>query len=258
MDDLAQPLLDFIMAHRDWAIAVMFITAFGESFAFLSMLFPGTTLLIAAGALIQSGALSYSADHDRRDPRRGARRLRCPTGSAANAAAPLAGIWPFSRNPQLSPAASCFFERHGGKSVFIGRFFGPVRAVIPLAAGIMQMPRGQFWLANVTSALVWAPMLLFAGDAARPCRRDGWSARTNTVLLVFVGITLFGIVAALWAALRAARSKGWRRACPESSTVGASELEAASGVRPPQLTPAPCAAAAVGRLLGETRHAPPI
>ena len=58
MDHLAQPLLDFIVAHRDWAIVVMFITAFGESFAFLSILFPGTTLLIAAGALIQTGALS--------------------------------------------------------------------------------------------------------------------------------------------------------------------------------------------------------
>ena len=55
MDDLAQPLLDFIRAHQDWAIAVMFITAFGESFAFLSLLFPGTTLLIAAGALIKTG-----------------------------------------------------------------------------------------------------------------------------------------------------------------------------------------------------------
>jgi len=60
MDHFAQPLLDFVVAHRDWAIAVMFITAFGESFAFLSLLFPGTTLLIAAGALIQTGTLPYA------------------------------------------------------------------------------------------------------------------------------------------------------------------------------------------------------
>jgi len=72
-------------------------------------------------------------------------------------------MWPFSRHP------SCC-ERHPllrqarRKSVFIGRFFGPVRAVIPLAAGVMRMPRGWFWFANFTR-LVWAPMLLFVGDA---------------------------------------------------------------------------------------------
>jgi hypothetical protein len=52
MEHLTEPLLEFIKAHQNWAIAIMFITAFGESFAFLSLLFPGTTLLIAAGTLI--------------------------------------------------------------------------------------------------------------------------------------------------------------------------------------------------------------
>ena len=59
MEHLAQPLLDLIKAHQNWAITVMFITAFGESFAFIGLLFPGTTLLIAAGALINDGTLPY-------------------------------------------------------------------------------------------------------------------------------------------------------------------------------------------------------
>ena len=57
MEDLAQPLLAFIEAHQSWAVALMFITAFGESFAFISLLFPGTTLLIAAGTLMKDGTL---------------------------------------------------------------------------------------------------------------------------------------------------------------------------------------------------------
>ena len=61
MDDLAQPLLDLIKAHSDWAAAVMFITAFGESFAFVSLLFPGTTVLIAAGTLLSGGTLPYAS-----------------------------------------------------------------------------------------------------------------------------------------------------------------------------------------------------
>src|SRR4051812_32808391 len=130
MDDLAQPLLDFIKAHQDWAIAVMFITAFGESFAFLSLLFPGTTLLIAAGTLMQTGSLPY---------------MPVLVGAVAGAVlgdsvsywfgrrfgGGIARMWPFSRNPDLLPSGIRFFQKHGGKSVFIGRFFGPVRAVIP-------------------------------------------------------------------------------------------------------------------------------
>ena len=61
MDDWAQPLLDVIKAHPDWAAAVMFITAFGESFAFVSLLFPGTTVLIAAGTLLSGGTLPYAS-----------------------------------------------------------------------------------------------------------------------------------------------------------------------------------------------------
>ncbi len=51
--------------------------------------------------------------------------------------------WPFTRHPELLPRGYAFFDRHGVKSVFIGRFFGPLRAVIPLVAGITRMPRAR-------------------------------------------------------------------------------------------------------------------
>jgi membrane protein DedA with SNARE-associated domain len=205
MDDIVQPALAFIAAHAHWAAAVMFVTAFGESFAFLSLLFPGTTLLIAAGTLMSDGTLPYA-----------------PVLIGAVAGATLgdsvsywigrrfgggiARVWPFSRNPEMLPAGIRFFERHGGKSVFIGRFFGPMRAVVPLAAGLLQMPRGWFWLTNIASALVWAPMLLFVGDAAGDLG-ERLIGETNTFVLVFGGLTLFGVAGIVWAMLRAARSK---------------------------------------------------
>jgi len=205
MEDLAQPLLDVIRVHSDWAGVVMFVTAFAESFAFLSLLFPGTTVLIAAGTLMSAGTLPYA-------PVLIGAILGAVLGDSVSYwigrrfGSGIAGLWPFSRNPDLLPSGIRFFERHGGKSVFIGRFFGPIRAVIPLAAGIMRMPRGRFWFANVTSAIVWAPMLLLVGDAVGEAggRLIG---SANTVLLVFGGLTLFGLVAVIWAALRSARPK---------------------------------------------------
>jgi membrane protein DedA with SNARE-associated domain len=205
MDAIIQPILGFIAAHAHWAAAIMFVTAFGESFAFLSLLFPGTTLLIAAGTLMSSGILPYG-------PVVIGAVLGATFGDSISYwigrqfGGGIARLWPFSRNPELLPSGVRFFARHGGKSVFIGRFFGPMRAVIPLAAGLMRMPRSWFWLANIASALVWAPMLLFVGDAIGDAG-DRLIGSTGTFLLVFGGLTLFGILGIVWAMLRSARSK---------------------------------------------------
>src|SRR5216684_1845979 len=52
----------------------------------------------------------------------------------------------------------------GVLSIFIGRFFGPLRASVPLAAGIFEMPYWRFQFANFVSALVWSAALLLFGD----------------------------------------------------------------------------------------------
>ena len=205
MEDLAQPLLAFIEEHQSWAIAMLFITGFGESFVFLSLLFPGTTLLIAAGTLMKTGTLPYL-------PVIVGAILGAVLGDSVSYwigrrfGRAIARLWPFTRNPRLLPSGIQFFRRHGGKSVFIGRFFGPIRAVIPLAAGIMRMPRGRFWAANITSALVWAPMLLLVGDAVGEAG-DHLIGSANTVVVVFAGLTLIGVASVVWAALRSTRSK---------------------------------------------------
>jgi membrane protein DedA with SNARE-associated domain len=118
----------------------------------------------------------------------------------------LAQVWPFTRNPELLPQGVRFFRKWGGLSVFIGRFFGPLRAVVPLAAGIMQMPRGRFWIANLTSALLWAPLLMFAG---RQAGRIGERliGTENLVALVFAAAVLAGIAGVVWAMLRAGRDR---------------------------------------------------
>jgi membrane protein DedA with SNARE-associated domain len=205
MESLAQPLIAFVAAHAHWAAVIMFVTAFGESFAFLSLLFPGTTLLIAAGTLMSGGTLPYA-------PVLIAAVLGATLGDTVSYwigrryGDSITRIWPFTRNPELLPTGIRFFAKHGGKSVFIGRFFGPIRAVIPLAAGVMRMPRRWFWFANFTSALVWAPMLLFVGDAIGDVG-DRMIGSANTFVLVFGGLTLFGIVGLVWAMVRTTKSK---------------------------------------------------
>ena len=52
MDHLAIQILAFVKANPGWAMFVIGLTAFGRSFVFLSLLFPGTAILIAAGTLV--------------------------------------------------------------------------------------------------------------------------------------------------------------------------------------------------------------
>ena len=59
--------------------------------------------------------------------------------------------------------AERFFGRFGPWAVFLGRFFGPARAVIPLISGIFLMPAILFQSANLASALVWGFLLLAPG-----------------------------------------------------------------------------------------------
>ncbi|HEY4773762.1 MAG TPA: VTT domain-containing protein, partial [Xanthobacteraceae bacterium] len=78
--------------------------------------------------------------------------------------APISHMWPLSRHPNLLPRGHAFIEKYGIAAIFIGRFFGPLRAAIPLVAGILTMPWWPFQIANFTSAFVWAAVLLAPGS----------------------------------------------------------------------------------------------
>jgi membrane protein DedA with SNARE-associated domain len=157
--------LDFVREHRAWAPFIVAGLAFGESIAVLSLVVPATVLLVGIGALIETGGLAF-----------------WPVWAGATAGAILGdwvsfefgryfkdsakNVWPLNRQPRAVARGESFMQRWGAGGVFIGRFFGPVRAVVPLIAGIFRMPRPVFLTVNVASALVWAFFLLSAGDAA--------------------------------------------------------------------------------------------
>ncbi|MEO6697114.1 MAG: VTT domain-containing protein, partial [Gammaproteobacteria bacterium] len=156
------PLLDWIALHPNWAGAAVFLISLAESLAFVGLFIPGTIVMFGVGALIAAGALD----------------LWTTLGLAAAGAVAGDGIsywlghhnheqlrvmWPFSRYPQMLTRGEAFFHRHGGKSVLLGRFVGPVRPVIPVVAGMLGMPPGRFLVVNVLSALAWSPAYILPG-----------------------------------------------------------------------------------------------
>jgi membrane protein DedA with SNARE-associated domain len=85
-------------------------------------------------------------------------------------------MWPLSRYPGILLRGEAFVQKWGVPSIFIGRFFGPLRASVPLAAGIFEMAFWPFQIANFTSALVWSAVLLLSGDVMARIAEWLWRA----------------------------------------------------------------------------------
>ena len=196
MEDFTRQIVGYIAAHPHLAVFVIGATAFGESFAFLSLLFPGTTILIAAGALVKAHAI---------DPVSAA--LAASLGAILGDAISfwigrrfghvIPKVWPFRSHPGALTQGIDFFRRYGWASVFIGRFFGPLRAIVPLAAGMMEMPALPFYVANCLSAVIWAPALLLSGFLLGGAASSGWDIEDKlfVVLLVLTAV----VVVIYWA-----------------------------------------------------------
>ena len=56
-----------------------------------------------------------------------------------------------------------FFHKHGSKSIFLARFVGPLRAIVPFVAGISGMKKSRFLFWNIISAFLWSASHLLAG-----------------------------------------------------------------------------------------------
>ena len=193
-------MISFISQHAGWAFPILFLVSFGESFVFVSFAFPATTVLLAAGTLVPAGVLPFW-------PVLTGAIMGAVLGDAISYTlglrfGPLLETrWPFTRHPTILPQGYAFFEKHGGKSIYIGRFFGPLRAAIPLIAGISKMPRGRFWVANILSALIWAPALMIPGAIAGYAAGLLGAHKTWKIALAVAGVV--AVTALIWFARRA-------------------------------------------------------
>ena len=159
MEQFAHSIIQFIHAHDTWVVPIAFLLAFGESLAFISLILPSTVILLAMGGLLGASGIDF-----------------VPVWIAAGAGGALGyavsywvglyfkdsihEIWPFKTRPELLQKGREFFAKWGTLGVFMGHFFGPVRAVVPVVAGTLAMKQIPFQIANITSAFLWAAGVL--------------------------------------------------------------------------------------------------
>jgi len=177
-------LADFVSTHSHYAHSVVFLLALSEAIPVVGTVVPGSTLiigisalathananpwmlLIAAtiGAIVGDGLSFWLGRHYQRE---------------------ILNSWPLNQYPQFITRSKRFITQYGVASVFLARFTAVVRAFVPLVSGILRMSPRQFYIANILSALTWAPAHVFPGVLlAMALRLTSASAEQRTILII--------------------------------------------------------------------------
>lgn len=194
--ELMQHLVLWIYQHPTWAGFALFLFSAFESLAVIGFLIPGTILMTAVGIFIGAGLLSYWP-----------MVVWAATGSLFGDAISftvgyflkdnLNRVWPFKTRQHWLIKGQAFFEQHGGKSIFLARFIGPLRALAPIIAGAMRMPATKFYIIDTCSVVLWAVFYLLPGvilgEASLELPPD-----ITEHLFRFVFLTLIIVIAGIW------------------------------------------------------------
>ena len=157
--DLTPWIIGVAQRQHVWIAPIAFLIAFSESFVGISILVPGTVMLITLGSVIGASHISVF-----------------PAWAGAVIGSILGDwisywigyhyhhqilhIWPFKRFEDKIEKGLHFFHNWGTWAIFIGRFMGPFRSTVPLVAGMSELEFWPFQIANGASAVIWAYAIL--------------------------------------------------------------------------------------------------
>ena len=162
---LDQHLNEWAATLGPWLYVVLFLIVFCETGLVVTPFLPGDSLLFAVGAL---ASLEGSP-------------IELPqTALLLIVAAVLGDAVNYSIGAYLGPAVfssersrllnkqhlvrtQLFYERHGGKTIFLARFVPIIRTFAPFVAGIGRMRYRYFATYNVTGAITWVVVCMGAG-----------------------------------------------------------------------------------------------
>lgn len=183
--------------HGPWVYAVVVIAAMLESAAFVGLVVPGETILLLAGATAAVGGVNlvgilvcgvlgavagdqvgYSFGRTFGD---GLRRGRLGRRIGAERWA----------------RAEALVMRRGGPAVFLARWIGVLRALVPAVAGAVLMPRRTFALWNALGGTLWAASVVGGGFLVGTAWPSvvSWLGLGAAVLASAVGVALAVVLA---------------------------------------------------------------
>ena len=174
-----------------WGYWVIFLISFLESVVFVGAVVPGTLLILFAGFASAQGILDIS-------DLIWFAAIGASLGDVVSFYLGNKGVRFFNVENKLLRTSKKFFKAHGGKSLLLGKFSGPLRSMVPFVAGLSHMPLKPFLFWNITSAFLWATTLLLLGYffGSTIDSLELWITRTGVFILAlfFLAIVLWFII----------------------------------------------------------------
>jgi undecaprenyl-diphosphatase len=194
---MLQYLLDLVARLGHWSYLIVFLAAALECAAFAGLLVPGESLVLASGFFAHEGVLELDAVI-------AAVAIGAIVGDniGYQLGLRLGREWLLQHGKRVGITAARlqraedFFTRHGPKAVFLGRFVGFARALVPFVAGASRMPYRRFLLSDALGAVLWTVgfVLLGYGLGASWRVAERWISRSSMLLAGIIAIA--GLV--LW------------------------------------------------------------
>jgi membrane protein DedA with SNARE-associated domain/membrane-associated phospholipid phosphatase len=162
--DLEKILEDVANALGAWTYALVGFFAFAETGAFIGLVAPGETVMLLGGAVAGQGAIDLYVTI----------ALAWTMACAGDVTSFFLGRrlgreFLLKHGPRFGFSherlhqVEDFFSRHGGKTIFIGRFVGFVRAFAPFIAGSSGMRFRQFFPYSVLGCGIWVSATIVIG-----------------------------------------------------------------------------------------------
>ncbi|HBC88706.1 MAG TPA: hypothetical protein DCZ94_17320 [Lentisphaeria bacterium] len=186
--DFANHIIRLTESFGFWGYLIAFSLAFLESLAFVGGFIPGSTAIVLLGFMCFRGYLNIYA-------LMAVTVLGAVLGDSVSYWLGTKGTQFFKSENRFLKASHLdlgqkFFEKHGNKSIFLGRFIGIIRPMIPFAAGLSRMNYKVFLFWNVFSGIIWGISHIYLGYFFGGAFKliEAWSARVSVLLLILVVI----------------------------------------------------------------------
>lgn len=186
----------WLAANPSWLSAAIFLIAFVECLAIAGIVVPGTVVLFAVAALAGSGILPLSE----------VLLLGFLGGILGDVVSYFIGrrfhqgirrLPGLRTHPEWIGSAETYFQRYGIASLLVGRFIGPLRPMLPMVAGMFDMPFPRFAAVSLLAAAGWSIAYLLPGWAAAAAVRlplpEGFWPQAAVIgggLAVLVGVSI--------------------------------------------------------------------
>jgi membrane protein DedA with SNARE-associated domain/membrane-associated phospholipid phosphatase len=157
LPDPKEVIGDIAEALGPWTYALVGVLAFLETGAFVGLVAPGETVVIAGGVIAGQGEIQLL-------PLIGLVWACAVAGDTTSFYIGRRLGRPFleRHGPRLKitherlEQVEGYFDRHGGKTILIGRFIGLVRALAPFIAGSSGLPYRRFVPYSIVGTGLWA------------------------------------------------------------------------------------------------------